>query len=135
MEKVKITYHGNLRTSCTHVRSGSIVKTDAPIDNNGKGQNFSPTDLFVTSLASCMMTIMGITAKTSGFSIEGSFAEVTKTMSANPRRISRIDICFNIKGKISNRNQNKLIKAASYCPVSNSINPDIDEQVSFNFED
>jgi len=134
MEKIQIFYDGKLRNTCTHIRSGSNFKTDAPIDNRGKGKNFSPTDLLVTALASCMMTIMGITARTSGFCIDGSSAEVRKKMSTSPRRISLIAICFHIKGALTYKDKNKLIKAAKHCPVSKSIHPDIKEEFSFEFE-
>ena len=135
MEKIKIIYNGNLRTTSTHIRSGSTVSTDAPVDNKGKGENFSPTDLFATSLATCMITIIGITAQTSGFSIDGISAEVQKRMSKKPRRISHIDICFNVKGNLSDKDKKILIKAAHHCPVSKSIHPDIEEKVSFKFEE
>lgn len=134
MEKIKITYDGDLRTKAIHLRSGSEIATDAPVDNKGKGENFSPTDLFATSLGACMLTIMGITAKTLNLCIDGSTIELQKKMSGSPRRVSDIIIIFNIKGKLSDKDKTKLIRAAEYCPVSKSIHPDINENIKYNFE-
>ena len=134
MEKIKITYDGDLRTNATHLRSGSEIATDAPVDNKGKGENFSPTDLFATSLGACMLTIMGITAQTHGFCIDGSTIELQKKMSANPRRVSDLTIIINIKGELSDRDKTKLMRAAEHCPVSKSIHPDINENINFHFE-
>ena len=108
MEKIKISYDGNLRTTATHLRSGSEIITDAPVDNKGLGEKFSPTDLFAASLGSCMLTIMGITAQTHGFCIDGSSIALQKKMSANPRRISNIEIIINIRGKLSDKDKTKL---------------------------
>ena len=135
MEKIKITYDGNLRTTATHLRSGSEITMDAPIDNKGLGEKFSPTDLFAASLGSCMLTIMGITAKTHGFCIDGSSIELQKKMSANPRRISDLNLLINIKGKLFDKDKTKLIKAAKHCPISKSIHPDINENINFKFEE
>ena len=134
MEKIIITYDGDLRTNAIHLRSGSKISTDAPVDNEGKGEKFSPTDLFATSIGSCMLTIMGITAKTHGFCIDGSTIELQKKMSANPRRVSDLTIIINIKGKLSDIEKTKLIRAAEHCPVSKSIHPDINENIKYNFE-
>ena len=135
MEKIKISYDGNLRTTATHLRSGSEIITDAPVDNKGLGENFSPTDLFAASLGSCMLTIMGITAQTHGFCIDGSIIEVQKKMSANPRRVSDIVVLINIKGNLSDKDKTKLIKAAEHCPVSKSIHPEINKNIKFTFEE
>ena len=135
MEKIKISYDGNLRTTATHLRSGSEIITDAPVDNKGLGENFSPTDLFAASLGSCMLTIMGITAQTHGFCIDGSSIELQKKMSANPRRVSDIVVLINIKGNLSDKDKTKLIKAAEHCPVSKSIHPEINENIKFTFEE
>ena len=88
----KILYPGNLRTEATHIGSGTSIITDAPLDNNGKGEKFSPTDLVATALASCMFTMMGIASQTHKINIEGSHAEVTKGMGTNPRRIFKVEI-------------------------------------------
>tara|TARA_S200000501_G_scaffold56178_1_gene46419 strand:+ start:51 stop:455 length:405 start_codon:yes stop_codon:yes gene_type:complete len=133
MSDIKIKYKGDLRTTATHVSSGSKIITDAPLDNKGKGEKFSPTDLFATALGSCMLTIMGITAQTYGINIDDTEVTVKKIMGANPRRVSCIKIIINIYNDISEKDRKLLIKAAHHCPVSKSINPDIKEDVTFNF--
>ena len=133
MPDISIKYEGNLRTTATHLKSGSIISTDAPIDNKGKGEKFSPTDLFATALGSCMLTIMGITAQAYGFSIDGSNLEIDKKMGKNPRRVSRIKIIININGEFSDKEKQLLMSAAKHCPVSKSIHSDIKEEMVFNF--
>ena len=133
MSDIKIKYNGNLRTEATHLQSGEVILTDAPIDNNGKGENFSPTDLFATSLGSCMLTIMGIASDTHGFDITGSTVDIKKIMDPNPRRVRSLEININIKGSLKEKDRRILIKAAKHCPVSKSINPSINELISFNF--
>ena len=133
MSDIKIKYKGDLRTTATHVSSGSKIITDAPLDNKGKGEKFSPTDLFATALGSCMLTIMGITAQTYGINIDDTEVTVKKIMGTNPRRVSCIKIIINIYNDISEKDRKLLIKAAHHCPVSKSINPDIKEDVTFNF--
>ena len=92
MTKMRTTYLGSLRTEIEHIQSGNKVITDAPLDNHGKGEYFSPTDLFASSLGSCMLTIMGLAAQTHGFNIDGTRVEIEKTMGTNPRRVVRIDV-------------------------------------------
>ena len=133
MSDIKIVYDGGLRTQATHIQSGDTITTDAPIDNNGKGEAFSPTDLFATSLGSCMLTIMGITAQTHGLNIDGSTIHIDKIMGTNPRRVSSLNITIDINGELNEKDKKILIKAAEHCPVSKSIHPDIDENFSFNF--
>jgi uncharacterized OsmC-like protein len=133
MSDISIKYKGNLRATATHLKSGSIISTDAPVDNNGKGEKFSPTDLFATALGSCMLTIMGLTAKTHGFSIDGSNIDIDKVMGKNPRRVSSIKILISLKGKFSDKEKQLLMKAAHHCPVSKSIHPEINEEIVFNF--
>ena len=133
MPDISIKYKGNLRATATHLKSGSIISTDAPVDNNGKGEKFSPTDLFATALGSCMLTIMGITAQTYGFSIDGSNIEIDKKMGKNPRRVSHIKIIININGRFSDKEKQLLMNAAKHCPVSKSIHSDIKEEIIFNF--
>ncbi|MAQ43469.1 MAG: osmotically inducible protein OsmC [Candidatus Marinimicrobia bacterium] len=135
MSDIKIVYNGDLRTQITHSQSGDVIITDAPIDNNGKGEAFSPTDLFASSLGSCMLTIMGITAQTHGLNIDGSTVNINKIMGTNPRRVSAIDIIININGKLNEKDKKILQKAAEHCPVSKSIHPDLDEKITFNFLD
>ena len=135
MKTVESKYLGGLRTSSVHLKSKNTYQTDAPIDNNGKGEAFSPTDLFASSLGSCMLTIMGITAQTHGLNIDGSTVNINKIMGTNPRRVSAIDIIININGKLNEKDKKILQKAAEHCPVSKSIHPDLDEKITFNFLD
>jgi len=133
MPDITIKYDGELRTTATHLQSGSTISTDAPTDNKGKGENFSPTDLFAVALGSCMLTIMGITSQTHGFNIKGSNIQINKIMGKNPRRVSHIKIIININGELTDKEKQLLIKAAKHCPVSKSIHPEIEEEVVFNF--
>ena len=133
MSDIKIKYDGNLRTTATHLKSGSVITTDAPTDNKGKGENFSPTDLFATALGSCMLTIMGITADAHGFKIDGSKIKINKVMGRSPRRVAHIKIVIDINGDLTDKQKHLLIKAAHHCPVSKSIHEDIKEEVIFNF--
>ncbi|MGB5943077.1 MAG: OsmC family protein [Leeuwenhoekiella sp.] len=127
----KVTYQGNLRTHCEHLKSGNTFITDAPTDNNGKGEAFSPTDTVATALASCMITIMGIKAEQHGLDIENTYAEVTKTMSAKPRRISGIKVEVYGLQNVDGKNREILENAALTCPVFHSLHPDIDKDISF----
>lgn len=134
MPTSKIVYLGDLRTQATHLQSNETIITDAPVDNNGKGEAFSPTDLAATSLGSCAMTIMGIMAKREGVDFSGSEIEVTKIMSAEaPRKIAKVIVDFTMKTPeaLSEEVQAKYVRAAHTCPVSLSLHPEI-EQV-FNF--
>ncbi|AFK05386.1 OsmC family protein [Emticicia oligotrophica DSM 17448] len=135
MPTSKIVYLGDLRTEATHLQSSDAIITDAPVDNNGKGEAFSPTDLAATSLGSCAMTIMGIMAKREGIDFTGSEIEVTKIMSAEPpRKIAKVIVDFKMKTPepLSDEVKAKYVRAAHTCPVSLSLHPEI-EQV-FNFE-
>ena len=127
----KVIYKGDLRTEAVHTQSGNVFITDAPIDNQGKGEAFSPTDLVATALASCMLTIMGIVADRNHINLDGTTAEVEKMMGTKPRRIKeiRINIMFNENfDRISRR---KLESAALTCPVSNSLNKNLKETIKF----
>ena len=118
----KVVYAGNLRTEATHLQSGNTIITDAPTDNNGKGEAFSPTDLVATALASCMLTIMGIKANASQLNIDGTTATVNKIMASNPRRISRIEIVIELPpNNFSDHDKKMLVLAAETCPVAKSI--------------
>lgn len=129
-----VTYNGELRTNAIHIASGTTIITDAPVDNQGKGEAFSPTDLVATSYASCMLTIMGIGASSRGFSIDGTTAEVTKIMGNNPRRIIEIIVRFKFPQNNFTEKQKEFFKFVSEtCPVSKSIHPDIKQSVSFEF--
>jgi len=127
----QVTYLGELRCSSQHLKSGNVYHTDAPIDNNGKGEAFSPTDTVATGLASCMMTVMGIKAKELDIDLTDSIAAITKTMSADPRRISQIDIELSMKGNCDKRDQLILERVAHTCPVMNSLHPDIQKNITF----
>ena len=129
----KVTYTGELRTSCEHLRSGDSFITDAPIDNNGLGQAFSPTDTVATGLASCILTMMGIKANGHEIDLSNSTAEVTKHMSSNPRRISKIEIELSLPSGISDKHRKILIHTANTCPVHYSLHPDIEKVIHFNW--
>ncbi|WP_034924101.1 OsmC family protein [Gillisia sp. CAL575] len=129
----KVIYQGNLRTECEHIQSGNKFITDAPVDNNGKGEAFSPTDTVATAMASCMLTIMGIKANEHNLDIKGTFAEVTKHMEANPRRISKIDALVTVKGELTDRDKTLLENSAKTCPVIQSLHPDIIKNIIFSY--
>ena len=133
MSTAKVTYLGNLRTECEHLKSGATFITDAPLDNNGKGEAFSPTDTVATGLASCMITMMGIKAASLNISLEGTTAQVTKTMDVDPRRISRIDVEIKVPTKISEKFQKILKNTANTCPVLYSLHPDIEKEIVFHW--
>ncbi|WP_417368397.1 OsmC family protein [Flavobacterium beibuense] len=129
----KVTYLGDLRTSSVHLQSDSEIISDAPLDNNGKGEAFSPTDTVANALATCMFTIMGIKARDMGVDMHGSVAEVTKTMAADPRRISKIKVVFNLKSDADEKARVILERAAMHCPVHYSLHPDIERDITFNW--
>jgi len=130
----KVTYTGELRTSCEHQRSGDSFITDAPVDNNGLGQAFSPTDTVATGLASCVLTMMGMKASSLEIDLSNSTAEVTKHMASDPRRISKIEIDLKLPADISDKNQKILVHTANTCPVHYSLHPDIEKVITFNWE-
>lgn len=129
-----VVYNGDLRTTCTHLKSGSNFETDAPTDNNGKGERFSPTDLMATSLATCMVTVMGIKARTMGFDLNDIKIEVLKVMKADPRRVGGIELTFHIPDSLKNtddKTKTILRHTAETCPVAKSIHPDIDIKIDW----
>lgn len=131
---IETIYTGELRTQATHLASQNTIITDAPLDNNGKGEAFSPTDLLAASLGSCMLTIMGIAANTHGFSIDGTKISITKIMAANPRRVGEIIVDFTFPTNNYNDKEKMLIeKAAASCPVALSLHPDLKQTVQFNW--
>ncbi len=131
---IKTKYLGQLRTHSTHLKSGNVLITDAPLDNNGKGEAFSPTDLLAASLATCMFTIMGIAANKVGLNIDDAECSVTKIMSAAPRKVAEIIIEFNfLKNNFSDQQKQMLKDAAFSCPVALSLHPDLKKNVVFNF--
>lgn len=132
MNRYQIFYEGNLRTKCVHLGNKKVIYTDAPKDNMGKGEEFSPTDLLAVSLASCILTIMGIQADKLGLSLVGTTAQVEKEMTGTPRRIGKVKIL--IEGpKISPDAQKKLEQAAHQCPVSKSLHPDLKQDITFTW--
>ncbi|MEM8521613.1 OsmC family protein [Flavobacterium sp. PL12] len=130
----KVTYLGDLRTSSIHIQSGTEILSDAPVDNNGKGQAFSPTDTVANGLATCMMTIMGIKARDLGIDLAGTTAEVVKVMNAEPRRIGAIEIVFEIQGTNDQKSKTVLERAGMTCPVFLSLHPDVEKRITFNWK-
>jgi len=135
MATSKVIYQGELRTKAIHLQSGTEITTDPPLDNNGKGEAFSPTDLLATSLANCMMTIMGMTANTHHIDLGSLEADVTKVMAADPRRVSEIHISFDFPNQLNYSDKEKKILeyAALTCPVYYSLHPDIKKEINFNW--
>ena len=126
-----VTYLGSLRTTATHLASQNDFITDAPIDNHGKGEAFSPTDTVATALASCLLTIMGIKARDLKLDLTGTTASVVKVMGSNPRRIIEIKIDVRFQKSVESKTKTLLEKAALTCPVSNSLHPDLIQNISF----
>ena len=129
-----VFYSGNLRTESQHLQSGDTITTDAPIDNEGTGQAFSPTDLAATSLANCMMTVMGIVANRHNIDIEGARADVEKFMGVNPRRIVEIKIDFHFPISYDIATKKLLEQSALNCPVSKSLSESISQSIHFNYD-
>jgi uncharacterized OsmC-like protein len=129
----KVTYLGDLRTSSIHTQSGNEIISDAPIDNNGKGEAFSPTDTVANALASCMMTIMGIKANELKLDLSTSTAAVSKIMSQDPRRIGCIEVVFEMFGVQEQKDRTILERVALTCPVFLSLHPEIDKKINFNW--
>ena len=133
METTRTKYLGDLRTEMTHVRSGSIIITDAPVDNKGKGEYFSPTDLVASALGSCIYTIMGIAAREHGFSIDGSSCSITKIMTDSPRKIGEIRIEFDMTTYNYTDKQKKILDyCVKTCPVALSLNESVIQNVTLN---
>lgn len=131
----RIVYNGELRTTATHLQSNTPIETDAPVDNQGKGERFSPTDLLATSLGSCMMTIMGIKARDMNIDLTGVTIDIQKHMKADPRRVGGVDVTFHFPATLALDEKQKTIlqNAALTCPVAKSIHPDIEQKVVFNW--
>ena len=134
MATITTVYKGSLRTEATHNQSGNVLITDAPTDNHGKGEAFSPTDLFATSLGSCMLTIIGLAANTHGFSIDGTRVETQKIMGENPRRVAElvVDLYFP-PNAYTDREKRMIEAAAASCPVAQSLHPDTKKTVTFHY--
>jgi len=129
----KVTYNGDLRTTCEHIHSGDTFITDAPVDNTGLGKAFSPTDTVATGLASCILTMMGIKSRDLDADLTNAFAKVAKHMAANPRRISKIEIELSLPASASEKDRKILIHTANTCPVHFSLHPDIVKEITFNW--
>ncbi len=132
----KIIYKGDLRTEMTHLQSGSVVQTDAPVDNQGKGELFSPTDLVATALGSCMVTIMGIKSRDMNIDLTGTAMEITKVMGTNPRRIVeiKIDVHFpKALSSLSEKDKTIIENAGLTCPVAKTLHPDLVQNITFNW--
>ena len=130
----KVTYLGELRTSSIHMQSGTEIISDAPTDNNGKGEAFSPTDTVANGLASCMMTVMGIKARDLNVDFTNSTAEVIKVMGTEPRRITEIHVKFDMSIAVDQRTKLILERTAMTCPVLNSLHPNIKKEITFNWK-
>lgn len=129
-----LTYEGGLRTRMTHLKSGEVVITDAPTDNHGKGEAFSPTDLVATALASCMLTTMGIKANQLGINMDGTTAEVLKVMASDPRRIAEVHVKLAMPDKnYSDKDKAVLENTALTCPVAKSLHSDVLQHVEFSW--
>ncbi len=129
----KVTYNGELRTTCVHLRSGNEFITDAPTDNNGLGRAFSPTDTVATGLGSCMITVMGIKARDLGVELKGSVVEVTKHMASDPRRISKIEVDLQLPAAVSEKHRIILERIGNTCPIHYSLHPDIEKVITYNW--
>jgi putative redox protein len=131
----QIVYQGNLRTVATHLQSGTQIETDAPVDNQGKGERFSPTDLVATALGNCMLTIMGIKARDMNVNLEGTKIDITKIMAAEPRRIGEIKVVINFPVELQADEKQRTIleRAAMTCPVFESLHPAMKKDVEFKW--
>ena len=128
-------YLGDLRTRAKHIQSAETLLTDAPVDNQGRGENFSPTDLLATALGSCMLTIMGISAREHQFNIDGTKISITKIMASNPRRVSEVVLELYFPSSDYSEKQKKIIRlAADTCPVALSLHPDLKQTVILHFD-
>jgi uncharacterized OsmC-like protein len=134
MPTIKETYLGDLRVECVHCATGTTIVTDAPLDNQGKGEAFSPTDLCATALGTCALTIMGIYARNHGLDITGATVEINKIMNPDPRRIGRLEVTFNMPPRqYSDREKAALINAVNTCPVHLSLHPEIEQVFTYNW--
>ncbi|MFC6222489.1 OsmC family protein [Hymenobacter artigasi] len=135
MSTATARYAGHLRTEATHVASSNVIQTDAPLDNHGRGEAFSPTDLVSTALGSCMMTVMGIVAERHQWDLVGSTFAVQKHMSAEaPRRIAQIDVTFTLPAVLAPTERTILERAAHTCPVGLSLHPDVRQNIVFEYK-
>ncbi len=134
METIRLNYSGQLRVVAEHVKSGISTHTDAPTDNQGKGESFSPTDLLCTALGTCMLTIMGISANTHNFNIDGTKVRITKIMKSDPRRVGEIIVEFDMPAISYSDKQKEILRlAAENCPVAKSLHPELIQTIIFNY--
>lgn len=134
MATARLTYKGELRTEAVHLRSGKVILNDAPTDNHGKGEAFSPTDMLATSLGTCMITVMGIYARQNGIRLEELQAEVTKTMTSDPRRVKRIRVAIEMRGERLDKDaRTRLERVARNCPVALSLAGEVEQMIEFNY--
>ena len=132
MAKIDATYDGNLRCTATHTKSGATLLTDAPTDNNGKGESFSPTDLLATSMLSCVMTIIAIRAEKRGIDVNGMKGSVEKHMAANPRRISKLEVSISLPSDLDIKDRAWLISEGCKCPVCFSVSQTMEVDINFD---
>jgi putative redox protein len=130
-----IIYKGNLRCECTHLQSGTVIETDAPTDNKGKGERFSPTDTLCVALATCIITTMGIKADDLSINLAGTNVQVTKHMKSEPRRIAQIDIVIQFSASLTIDEKDKIIlqRVGDNCPVAKSLHPDLNVQIEYHW--
>jgi len=134
MATATVKYQGDLRCECTHLQSGTVIETDAPTDNKGKGEKFSPTDLLCVSLATCVITTMGIKARDMDIELKGSHMELTKHMLAEPRRVGKIDVTLHvITSGINDKDKLILERVGHNCPVMKSLHPDLEVNINFQW--
>lgn len=134
MEKLFVQYTSNLQTKLTHERSGSVIYTEAPVDNEGTGSNFSPTDLAASSFGACSLTIIGIAARKHKFNIDGASVSINKIMVDNPRRIGKLELDYDFSGLPLNDKEKKIIDyAIANCPVAQSLHPDIEKAITIKY--
>ena len=136
METSRVTYTGDLRTEAVHVKSGQMFITDAPTDNQGRGEAFSPTDLLATSLGACAITVVGIAARTHGFNIDGTRIKITKIMVSDPRRVGEIVVEMDFPDVEYSEKEKQIIRhTINTCPVGQSLHPDLKQTFILNFSD
>lgn len=133
MDTAFVTYRGGLRTDAEHLRSGERLITDAPVDNKGRGEAFSPTDLLCVSLATCILTTMGIGAEARGIELTGSTARVVKHMAADPRRVTRIEVHLELPAGLEAQERVVMERIAHTCPVALSLSPEVRQEVTFTY--
>lgn len=135
MVQVDIVYEGDLHCVATHEPSRRKLQTDAPVDNQGRGESFSPTDLVGTALGTCILTTLGIIARRQGIDLKGATCQVRKEMTTSgPRRIERLGVEIRIPGHISHDNRTRFINAAETCPVYRSLHPDVQAPITFHWD-